>query len=80
MLSLLKAFVEKTFTVHLKSAKTVKLFSRVAFIAYGISLQSVKTITIRPMKLDLQFLAQNSGKTTRAGGYYSLLFITAENC
>ena len=24
------------------------------------------------MKLDLQFLAQNSGKMMRAGGYYSL--------
>ena len=34
---------------------------------------------VRPMKLELQFLAQNSGKMMRAGGYYSL-FITAENC
>ena len=34
---------------------------------------------VRPMKLDLQFLAQNSGKMMRAGGYYSL-FIIAENC
>ena len=33
---------------------------------------------VRPMKLDLQFLAQNSRKMMRAGGYYSL-FITAEN-
>ena len=33
---------------------------------------------LRPIKLDLQFLAQNSGKMIRAGGYYSL-FITAEN-
>ena len=30
-----------------------------------------------PIKLDLQFLAQNSGKMMRAGSYYSL--ITAEN-
>ena len=34
---------------------------------------------IRPMKLDLQFLAQNSGKMMRAGGYYSL-FINTSVC
>ena len=28
---------------------------------------------IRLMKLDLQFLAQNSGKIIRASGYYSLV-------
>ena len=33
---------------------------------------------IQVMKLDLQFLAQNSRKMMQAGGYYSL-FITAEN-
>ena len=36
-------------------------------------------IALRPMKLDLQFLAQNSGKMMRVGGYYSL-FIIAANC
>ena len=35
-------------------------------------------VNIRPIKLDLQFLAENSGKMMRTGGYYSV-FITAEN-
>ena len=34
VLPLLKALVGKTFAIHRKSIKTVKLFSRVAFVAY----------------------------------------------
>ena len=36
------------------------------------------TYNVRQMKLDKQFLAQNSENMMRAGNYYSL-FITAEN-
>ena len=50
---------------------------------YGILSSSSQYVyqfnKLRPMKLDLQFFAQNSGKMMQAGGYYSL-FITAENC
>ena len=35
VLPLLQAFVGKTFTIHQKLAKTVKLFSHVVFVIYG---------------------------------------------
>ena len=35
VLPLLEAFVGKTFAIHQKSTKTVKPFSRVAFVVYG---------------------------------------------
>ena len=41
VLPLLKAFVEKTFVIHQKSAKTVKLFSHVASVIYGITFTSL---------------------------------------
>ena len=36
VLPLLTAFVGKTFAAHQNSVKTAKLFSRVAFVVYGI--------------------------------------------
>ena len=46
---------------------------------HPIDLVGSYIVNIRPIKLDLQFLAQNSEKMMpRAGGYYSL-FIIAEN-
>ena len=37
--------------------------------------RSLYVATVRPMKLDYQFLAQKPEKMKRAGGYYSLFII-----
>ena len=42
VLPLLKAFIGKTFELHRKSAKTTKLFSRVASVAYGTIISHLK--------------------------------------
>ena len=56
---LLEAFVEKTFAIHRKSMKTTKLFSRVAFVIYGmfnVLLCKINSLIVLLEYIDLSIL------------------------
>ena len=53
VLPLLKVFIEKTFVAYQKFAKTAKLFSRIAFVAYGTSKVSAQVPCMHALEVSM---------------------------